>query len=225
MKNAASRPGHVIAFLIQISNSHTSAFSRRDASEVCQCLARPARECGALGGARAPMGTLGGGINVPTSRGKAPRAPKARRSASQRSTGHQAIDRSGAPRSGQLSLCPLRVASRKRPLIGQDGSRISGVLGTGIAIPQDSKNLMLMNGAFKKPHRHPEALAATRRASKDRLQAQAAILRDAAQEARLLSRQRRSRCAGMTVECVELARGKASCEADLATGSIPKPKR
>jgi hypothetical protein len=54
------------------------------------------------------MGTLGGGINVPTSRGKAPRAPKARRSASQRSTNHQAVDRSGAPRSGQLSLCPLK---------------------------------------------------------------------------------------------------------------------
>ena len=47
-------------------------------------------------------------INRPTSRGKAPRAPKARRSASQRSTGHQAIDRSGVPRSGQLSLCPLK---------------------------------------------------------------------------------------------------------------------
>jgi hypothetical protein len=75
---------------------------------------------------------------------------------------------------------------------------------------------MLMNGAFNKLRRHPEVLAATRRASKDRLQAQAAILRDAAQEARLLR---------MTVECVELARGKASCEADLATGSIPKPKR
>jgi hypothetical protein len=52
-------------------------------------------------------GTLGGGIKRPTSRGKAPRAPKARRSASQRSTG-QSIDRSGAPRSGQLSLCPLK---------------------------------------------------------------------------------------------------------------------
>ncbi|MEA2821721.1 MAG: hypothetical protein QOJ86_3725 [Bradyrhizobium sp.] len=56
------------------------------------------------------MGTLGGGINVPTSRGKAPRAPKARRSASQRSTNHRAVDRPGAPRSGQLSLCSLKVA-------------------------------------------------------------------------------------------------------------------
>ena len=37
-----------------------------------------------------------------------PRAPKARRSASQRSTNHQAVDRPGAPRSGQLSLCPLK---------------------------------------------------------------------------------------------------------------------
>jgi hypothetical protein len=55
------------------------------------------------------MGTLGGGINVPTSRGKAPRAPSGvGRSASRRSTNHQAVDRSGAPRSGQLSLCPLK---------------------------------------------------------------------------------------------------------------------
>jgi hypothetical protein len=52
--------------------------------------------------------TLGGGINVPTSHGKAPCAPKARRSASQRSTNHQAVNRPGAPRSGQLSLCPLK---------------------------------------------------------------------------------------------------------------------
>jgi hypothetical protein len=43
MKNAASRPGHVIAFLIQISNSQPSAFSRRKASEVCQSLANCAR--------------------------------------------------------------------------------------------------------------------------------------------------------------------------------------
>jgi hypothetical protein len=54
------------------------------------------------------MGTPRGGINVPTSHGKAPCAPKARRSASQRSTNHQAVDRSGAPRSGQLSLCPVK---------------------------------------------------------------------------------------------------------------------
>ena len=58
----------------------------------------------APGHQRAPLEAGG----EPTSRGKAPRAPKARRSASQRSTGHQAIDRSGAPRSGQLSLCPLK---------------------------------------------------------------------------------------------------------------------
>src|SRR4051812_8334958 len=71
-------------------------------------LARPARGDGAVGGARAPTGTLGGGINVPTSHGKAPCAPKARRSASQRSTNHRAVDRSGAPRSGQLSLYPIK---------------------------------------------------------------------------------------------------------------------
>jgi hypothetical protein len=61
-----------------------------------------------MGGARAPTGTLEAG-GEPTSRGKVrPRAPKARRSASQRSTGHQAVNQSGAPRSGQLSLCPLQ---------------------------------------------------------------------------------------------------------------------
>ena len=27
------------------------------------------------------------------------------------------------------------------------------------------------------------------------------------------------------MECVEVARGKASCEAEVATGSIPRPKR
>ncbi len=152
MKNAASRPGHVIAFLIQISNSQSVVIPGRASSartrnpEVLDhrvhhvwipgslalgrkrpgmtgmilhsrgamrprfaiSLARPARGDGAVGGARAPMGTLGGGIHVPTSHGKAPCAPKARRSASQRSTGHQAVDHSGAPRSGQLSLCPLK---------------------------------------------------------------------------------------------------------------------
>src|SRR6195256_5879914 len=43
MKNAASRPGHVIAFVIQFSNSQACAFSRRNASEVCQSLANRAR--------------------------------------------------------------------------------------------------------------------------------------------------------------------------------------
>jgi len=55
-------------------------------------------------------GTLGGGINEPTSRGDyEPRAPSdVGRCASRRSTfATSHIDRSGAPRSGQLSLCPL----------------------------------------------------------------------------------------------------------------------
>jgi hypothetical protein len=68
----------------------------------------PKRGDGAAGGARAPAGTLGGGINVPTSRGKAPRAPKAGAAPPGAPPGHQAVDRSGAPRSGQLSLCPLQ---------------------------------------------------------------------------------------------------------------------
>ena len=46
---------------------------------------------------------------------------------------------------------------------------------------KESKNLILMNNAFKNSPVIPEALAAQRRASKDRPQAQAAILRDAAQ--------------------------------------------
>jgi hypothetical protein len=93
--------------VIQISNSQTLSFSRRNASEVCQSLANRAR--GWSGGRRqdAQWDTLEAG-GEPTSRGKAPRAPKARRSASQRSTGHQFIDRSGAPRSGQLSLRPMK---------------------------------------------------------------------------------------------------------------------
>jgi hypothetical protein len=53
------------------------------------------------------MGTLEAG-GEPTSRGKVTARAQGRRSASQRSTGHQAIDRSGAPRSGQLSLRPLK---------------------------------------------------------------------------------------------------------------------
>src|ERR1700730_14366876 len=61
-------------------------------------LARPARGDGAVGGAKGvALGTPWRQVNGPTSRGKAPRAPKARRSASQRSTNHQAVDRSGAP--------------------------------------------------------------------------------------------------------------------------------
>src|ERR1700709_2303312 len=92
---------------------------------------RTARGDGAVGGARAPMGTLGGGINRPTSRGKAPRAPKARRSASQRSTGHQAIDRSGAPRSGQLSLCPTSGSPLEAPPQWTGHEQDKGGLGDG----------------------------------------------------------------------------------------------
>jgi len=75
---------------------------------------------------------LEAGLTDPPRAARRPRAPKARRSASRRSTGHQAVDRSGAPRSGQLSLCPTSGTPLEAPLIGQDPSRISEVLGTGI---------------------------------------------------------------------------------------------
>src|SRR3954467_4090375 len=73
--------------------------------------------------------TLGGGVNVPTSHGKAPCAPKARRSASQRSTNHRAVDRSGIPVQPALALSAERIASRKQPLIEQDGSDNKPALG------------------------------------------------------------------------------------------------
>src|ERR1044072_5309771 len=62
---------------------------------------------GAVGGARAPMGTPEAGLTYPPRAAKAPCAPKARRSASRRSTNHHAVDRFRAPPPGQLSLCPL----------------------------------------------------------------------------------------------------------------------
>jgi hypothetical protein len=71
----------------------------------------PARGDGAAGGARAPAGTLGGGINVPTSRGKATARAQGRRCASRRSTW---------PPGRRPFRGACRIASRKRPLIGQD---------------------------------------------------------------------------------------------------------
>src|ERR1700733_8643055 len=82
---------NVVSFRSTDSNSHTSAFSRRRASEVCQSLAIPARGDGALGGARGvALGTPWRRINGPTSHGKVTVRAQGRRSASQRSTGHQA---------------------------------------------------------------------------------------------------------------------------------------
>ena len=69
---------------------------------------RTARGDGAVGGARMLARHPWRRVVNPPRAARRPRAPKARRSASQRSTNHQAIDRSGAPRSGQLSLCPLK---------------------------------------------------------------------------------------------------------------------
>src|SRR6185295_896765 len=65
-------------FRSTISNSQPSAFSRRNASEVCTSPSRKVREGGgAAGGARGVRyAPLGGGINEPTSRGDyEPRAP------------------------------------------------------------------------------------------------------------------------------------------------------
>jgi len=94
-----------LKYPIQNSNSQASMLSRRNASEVCQSLANREgmeRREGAAGGARAPAGTLRGGINVPTSHGKAPCAPKAGAAPPGAPPGHRPVDRSGAPRSGQL---------------------------------------------------------------------------------------------------------------------------
>jgi len=51
----------------------------------------------------------------------------------------------GYPAPAKLSLCPTSVTPLEAPLIGQDAIRIREVRGTGISVPQDSKNLMLMN--------------------------------------------------------------------------------
>src|SRR6267142_2580633 len=50
----------------------------------------------------------------------------------------------GLPLRPALALSHFRTP-HEAPLIGQDTSRISEVLETGISVPQDSKNLMLMN--------------------------------------------------------------------------------
>jgi hypothetical protein len=114
------------------SNSQAFSFSRRNASEVCQSLANRAR--GWSGGRRqdACEAPLEAGLIDP------PRAAR-----------HRARPRQGAappsaPPATRPSTVPgrpglvsfrsvcCRIASRKRPLIGQDASRISEVLGTGI---------------------------------------------------------------------------------------------
>jgi hypothetical protein len=69
---------------------------------------RSTRGDGAVGGARMLARHPWRRVVNPPRTARQPCAPKARRSASQRSTNHQAVDPSGAPRSGQLSLCPLK---------------------------------------------------------------------------------------------------------------------
>ncbi len=51
----------------------------------------------------------------------------------------------GYPSPAKLSLCPTSVTPLEAPLIGQDTSRISEVLGTGITIHDFENDLMLMN--------------------------------------------------------------------------------
>jgi hypothetical protein len=77
---------------------------------------RTARGDGAVGGARAPMGTLEAGLTYPPRAARQPRAPKARRSASQRSTGLSTVPGRPGPASFRSVRC--RIASRKRPFIG-----------------------------------------------------------------------------------------------------------
>jgi hypothetical protein len=66
----------------------------------------------------------------------------------------------GRPGPASFRSARRRIASRKRSLIGQDTSRISEVLGTGISIPQDSKNLMLMNENLPSSRRMPGSITA-----------------------------------------------------------------
>jgi hypothetical protein len=95
---------------------------------------RTARGDGAVGGARAPMGTLEAGLMDP------PRAARHRarpRQGAAPPSAPPATRPSTVPgRPGPASFRSVRcsIASRKRPLIGQDAGRISEVLRTGIGI-------------------------------------------------------------------------------------------
>jgi hypothetical protein len=138
-----------------------------------------ARGDGAVGGARAPMGTPRGGINVPTSRGKATaRAQgKAQRlPALHQPPGHRPFR--GAPVRPAFALSKegsLLESGPHRTGHGQDKA------GSGDGDKEYEKIFLLSS---PKDCRHPEVLAAQRRASKDRPQATApaSILRDVAQE-------------------------------------------
>ena len=122
------------AISIRISNSQAFSFSRRKASEVCQSLANRAR--------RWSGGRRQGACEAPSEAGLMypPRAAR-----------HRARPRLGAappsaPPATRPSTVPgrpgpassrsvrCRIASRKRPLVRQDTSRISEVLRTGIGI-------------------------------------------------------------------------------------------
>jgi hypothetical protein len=95
---------------------------------------RTARGDGAVGGARAPTGTLEAGLTYPprAARHRArPRLGAAPPSAPPATRPSTDPGRPG-PASSRSVRC--RIASRKRPLTGQDASRISEVLGTGIGI-------------------------------------------------------------------------------------------
>jgi hypothetical protein len=95
---------------------------------------RTPRGGGAVGGARAPMGTLEAGLMDPprAARHRArPRQGAAPPSAPPATRPSTVPGRPGPP---AFALSAERIASRKRPLIGQDASRISEVWGTGIGI-------------------------------------------------------------------------------------------
>src|SRR3981189_3621301 len=93
---------------------------------------RTARGDGAVGGARAPTGTLEAG-GEPTSRGKATARAQGkpqRLPALHRPPGHRPFR--GAPVRPAFALSAEGSPPEKRSLVGQDASRISEVLGTGI---------------------------------------------------------------------------------------------
>ena len=78
------------------NDGRVAAFSRRNASEVCQSLANRARGWSG-GGARVLARHPWRRVVSPPRAARQPRAPKARRSASQRSTVPPGIDRPGPP--------------------------------------------------------------------------------------------------------------------------------
>ena len=133
----ARRRGRQGVFLDALRNFRTRfqtaklRVSRRDASEVCQSLAnRAGRWSGEAPGCSNAASSEAGSRNH--LRGKATaRAQWRRRGASRRlhrPPGHRPF---GAPGPASFRSSHRRIASRKRPLAGQDASRISAGLEDG----------------------------------------------------------------------------------------------